>query len=130
MHGGWISAPPIPQTLVINIGDMMERLTGGRFQSTPHRVRNQALHDRLSWPFFFDPSWDAVVRPLPLDHLPAADVSQDRHKRWDKSSVHTFEGTYGQYLLAKVGKVFPDLAEQKKIASAAAPPVAAAAPAL
>ena len=87
-----------------NLGDMLERLTGGRFQSTAHRVRNLAAHDRLSWPFFFDPSWDALVRPLPLDHLPApaADVSrQDRHKRWDNSSVHSFKGTHGQYLLAK-----------------------------
>jgi len=96
---------------------MLERLTGGRFQSTPHRVRNLASRDRCSWPLFFDPAWDAVVRPLPLDHLPPAEVSDDRHTRWDKSSVHTFEGTYGQYLLQKVGKVFPDLAEKKNIAA-------------
>ena len=97
---------------------MLERLTGGRFQSTPHRVRNLASSDRCSWPLFFDPSWSAVVKPLPLDHLPPAVVSDDRHTRWDKSSVHTFEGTYGQYLLQKVGRVFPDLAEKKKIAAA------------
>ena len=29
--------------------------------------------------------------------------------RWDGASVHAFEGTYGDYLLGKVGKVFPEL---------------------
>ena len=29
--------------------------------------------------------------------------------RWDGASVHDFEGTYGDYVLGKVGKVFPDL---------------------
>lgn len=101
---------------------MLERMTGGRFQSTPHRVRNIANHDRISFPLFFDPAWNARVEPLPLDHLPPADVSQDRHKRWDKSSVHSFEGTYGEYLLAKVGKVFPDLAQKKQIAGGAGSP--------
>ena len=35
----------------------------------------------------------------------------DRAERWDRASVHAFEGTYGDYLLAKVGKVFPQLRE-------------------
>ena len=30
-------------------------------------------------------------------------------QRWDRASVHAFKGTYGDYLLAKVGKVFPEL---------------------
>ena len=35
----------------------------------------------------------------------------DRDQRWDRASVHAFRGTYGDYLLGKVGKVFPELRE-------------------
>jgi hypothetical protein len=34
----------------------------------------------------------------------------DSTQRWDKASLHAFTGAYGDYLLGKVGKVFPDLA--------------------
>ena len=33
-------------------------------------------------------------------------------RRWDGASVHAWTGTYGDYLTAKVAKVFPDLFEQ------------------
>ncbi|GGE14313.1 hypothetical protein GCM10011529_20870 [Polymorphobacter glacialis] len=62
---GWLSAPPIPGALIVNIGDMLDRLTGGVWRSTPHRVVNNSGHERLSWPLFFDPAFDAVVEPLP-----------------------------------------------------------------
>jgi isopenicillin N synthase-like dioxygenase len=103
---GWIAVPPKPDTFVCNIGDMLDRLTEGRYRSTPHRVRNTSGRDRLSFPFFFDPAWDAHVTPLPLDGQPPAD---DAHERWDAASVHAWEGPYGEYLTAKVAKVFPTL---------------------
>jgi len=34
---------------------------------------------------------------------------QGKEERWDRASVHEFSGTYGDYLLAKVSKVFPEL---------------------
>jgi len=60
-------------------------------------------------PLFFDPAWDAPMRPLPGVAVDAATIAADRAARWDAASVHLFEGTYGDYLLAKVGKVFPGL---------------------
>ena len=36
----WISVDPMPGTFVVNIGDILERMTNGLYQSTPHRVRN------------------------------------------------------------------------------------------
>lgn len=102
----WVSAPPVPGSFVCNIGDMLDRMTKGLFRSTPHRVRNPAPRDRLSFPFFFDPNFFARVQPI---DLPGVEAPDDRDERWDQASVHAFQGTYGEYLLNKVGKVFPEL---------------------
>lgn len=61
--GAWIAAPPIAGTLVINIGDLLERWSGGRYVSNPHRVINRSGHDRYSIATFFDPDYRAVVDP-------------------------------------------------------------------
>lgn len=105
--GGWIEAPPIEGALVCNIGDMLERLTGGRYRSTPHRVRNVSGHDRLSFPLFFDPDFTAKMAPLP-----GVAITTGVDERWDGASVHDFDGTYGDYLLGKVTKVFPALVDE------------------
>jgi len=103
--GGWIEAPPLAGSFVCNIGDMLDRLTGGWYRSTPHRVRNSSGRDRLSFPYFFDPDFAAEILPLPA----RAAVADDGSERWDGESLRAFKGTYGDYLLGKVGKVFPQL---------------------
>lgn len=112
--GGWIEAPPLPGTLVCNLGDMLDRLTGGHYRSTPHRVWNAAGRERFSFPLFFDPAFTARVTPLPQHaRIDPARVAADRADRWDGASVLApYDGTYGDYLLGKVGKVFPQLSDQ------------------
>ena len=61
----WVAAPPIKGTYVINIGDMMERWTNGRFISTNHRVVNRAQKPRYSLPFFANPDYEAIIAPIP-----------------------------------------------------------------
>src|ERR1051325_2616967 len=99
----WVEAPPVPGSFTCNPGDMLDRMTGGLYRSTPHRVRNAAPRDRLSFPFFFDPNFNAEVKPIER----SVTVADDKEERWDRASVHDFNGTYGEYLLHKVAKVFP-----------------------
>jgi isopenicillin N synthase-like dioxygenase len=98
---GWIDAPPVPGAFVCNIGDMLDRLTGGWYHSTPHRVRNTGDRGRLSYPFFFDPGF--------TDEVPALPSRADAVRRWDGQDLRAFTGTYGGYLVGKVAKVFPQL---------------------
>jgi len=63
--GTWLKADPIPNTWVVNVADMLARWTNGRWQSTPHRVKNHSGTDRYSCPYFFDTSMDAIVETLP-----------------------------------------------------------------
>lgn len=107
---GWIEATPIPGAFLCNIGDMLDRMTGGLYRSTPHRVaRNTSGSDRLSFPLFFDPNYRARVQPIA--GLPAVEQQDDSAQRWDQANVHAFNGEYGDYLLNKVSKVFPQLRE-------------------
>ena len=65
--GQWLRATPISGSFVINIADMMQRWTNGRFVSTPHRVANRTGQDRISVPFFANPDYDATITPLAVD---------------------------------------------------------------
>ena len=115
-HGGlqvrganrWLDVPPEPGALVCNLGDMLERITGGRYRSTPHRVIVSTGEDRLSFPYFFDPGWDTEVQPLPLGGDARVDEAA---KRWDGTSLRDLSGTYGNYLSNKVRQVFPELVD-------------------
>lgn len=105
---GWISAPPIDGTFVCNIGDMLDYISGGLYKSTPHRVRvNTSGQNRLSFPLFFDPNFNAKIKRIA--NLPGSLALDDSRQRWDKTNIHDFKGTYGEYLLAKVARVFPEL---------------------
>lgn len=64
--GDWIEAPPIPGTLVCNIGDLLERWSNDRFKSTVHRVINRSGNKRYSIPIFFDPNTDTIIDPCDL----------------------------------------------------------------
>lgn len=60
----WVEAPPIPGTFIVNIGDLLEGWTNGRFKATQHRVVNVG-RERYSMPLFFAADYHTRVEPLP-----------------------------------------------------------------
>jgi isopenicillin N synthase-like dioxygenase len=76
-RGEWVGAPPIADTFVINLGNVMQIWTNGRFSSTPHRVINRFGRDRYSVPLFVNP--DSGVRIAPLIGPATPDVVPFRY---------------------------------------------------
>ena len=61
--GEWAAMPPIPGTLVVNIGDLLERWSNCRYRSTVHRVINTSGRERLSLVLAYDPNFETPVDP-------------------------------------------------------------------
>jgi isopenicillin N synthase-like dioxygenase len=62
----WVDAPPVPDSFVVNLGDMMQRWSNERWRSNLHRVLPQAPGcNRYSVAYFYDIDYHAVVSALP-----------------------------------------------------------------
>jgi isopenicillin N synthase-like dioxygenase len=96
----WIEAQPIPSTFVVNIGDLLQRLTNDLYQATLHRVVNTSGRARYSLPFFVEADHDAVFEPL------LSCVSDDRPARYAPV-------TCGDYMYSRYWASFPHLQETK-----------------
>lgn len=85
--GTWIDAPVVPNSFVVNTGDMLRRWSNHRFLSTPHRaVASVPGRHRYAIPFFFDPQADYVMECLPTCQGP------DNPPRYEP-------GSYTDYML-------------------------------
>ncbi len=63
--GEWMDAPVLPDTFVVNTGDVLNHWTNGRFLSTPHRAFNKVASARYAIPYFFHPDADTLIECLP-----------------------------------------------------------------
>ena len=61
----WLSVPPIENSFIINLGDMLQRWTNDTYTSTLHRVINQTGNERWSTAVFYDPAYTTQVSVLP-----------------------------------------------------------------
>lgn len=84
----WIPITALPEQLVVNVGDMLERLTNRRLKSTIHRVVNPPRHlmntPRYSIPFFMHPRSEMSLAALP------SCVDKDHPKLWDDITAGEF----------------------------------------
>jgi isopenicillin N synthase-like dioxygenase len=83
-------AHPIPDTLVINSGDLMGRWSNDTFRSNPHRVINSSGRERLSIAVFVDPDYDTPIIPV------TAPGAEPRYT----------EVSCGEYILGRFNKSF------------------------
>merc|ERR1711962_128309 len=97
VEGRWIPAQPIPGTLLVNVGDLLENLSSGRFPATRHRVtipveEFRRKSSRQSIAFFVHPDDSVLVSPLsgPSTRYPAVNAREYLENR--------FKATYGDKL--------------------------------
>jgi isopenicillin N synthase-like dioxygenase len=92
--GTWLRADPVPGTLVVNLADMLPRITSGLYNSTMHRVVNNVSgRDRYSVATFFNPNYtyrlDCVPSCRPDPFVPAPCT-------FGEHIQEMFQRTYGQ----------------------------------
>jgi len=87
-QNNWIPITALPNQLVVNVGDMLQRLTNNKLRSTTHRVVNPPKEEwgttRFSIPFFLHP-----ISEMRLDCLPNC-VTADNPKAYDDISAGEF----------------------------------------
>jgi len=62
-QGEWVTAHPLEDTLVVNVGDLLSRWTNNAFQSTLHRVINRKSIERYSMVIAWDPNFETRIDP-------------------------------------------------------------------
>lgn len=79
----WVTVGTVPGSFVVNVGDLLQILTNGRFRAPLHRAIVNSTHNRLSVPIFICPPKDVLIRPL--SKLVSADRPQlYQAVRWDE----------------------------------------------
>lgn len=94
-EGEWVSAPPVEDAFIVNIGDLVQTFTNDRYVSTMHRVINTSGNERYSIPFFIDLDFDARIEVVPScqsEQQPAKyqpyTCGQHKYKRFVDSYIH------------------------------------------
>ena len=107
-NGDWIDAPPLDGAFVVNIGEMLELATDGYLKATLHRVFSpEDGSDRISVPFFFNPSLDTV---MPRLQLPEELSQKARGLSVDPTDSPILPTTYGDNALRYRLRAHPNVA--------------------
>lgn len=118
--GDWIAVPNIEGSFVVNLGEMLQSMTGNYFVATAHRVVTSA--PRMSAAYFHGPSFDTELTPIDMEpRFREAVASSQRHRTagYMASSEQTDAGvadmassthatTYGEQLWNYFGRSYPE----------------------
>ena len=122
--GVWIDVPAVPNSFVLNIGEMLQAMTGNYLVATAHRVITS--EPRMSAAYFHGPSLDTPLDPLELDQrFVDAVAASERHRSAGfmatkeqtaagigdiASATHT--DTYGDQLWNYFSRSYPEMMER------------------
>ncbi len=106
-EGEWTDVPPLPDALIVNIGELLEVATGGYLRATRHRVlAPPPSTDRVSIPYFLNPALDATI---PIIALPPELAALSRGVEADPDNP--IFNTYGENAWKSRTRAHPDVAE-------------------
>lgn len=99
-NGVYRSVRPVPNTLVINLGDMLSRITNYKLKATKHRVLDIGV-ERFSSPYFFEPNYLARI-PVSLvgDSATSSSESDFIYGDWLIDKIREF-GEYKDFTKTK-----------------------------
>lgn len=95
-HERWCDVVPVPGTLTINIGDMLQVWSNDRYRAPLHRVRASGDRARFSAAYFLNPDYNTVVAPLATT-VAAAAPARFRPVHWGEFRHQRALGDYGDY---------------------------------
>ncbi|XP_020257817.1 probable 2-oxoglutarate-dependent dioxygenase At5g05600 [Asparagus officinalis] len=94
--GKWVRVKPIPNSYIINIGDMVQVWSNDKYESPEHRVSVNSEKERFSIPFFFNPAYYTNIKPL--DDL----ITEENPARYD-------EFNWGEFFMGRSNSNFKKL---------------------
>jgi isopenicillin N synthase-like dioxygenase len=99
----WVAVPPIPDSFVLNVGEVLKVWTDGVFSSTVHRVINRSGRERYSIPFFMYPSYDALIERLIENPDPSNVAPENLHTSMPRNEPFV----YGHFKSRATANIMP-----------------------
>ncbi|MEP6390229.1 MAG: 2OG-Fe(II) oxygenase family protein [Halioglobus sp.] len=93
---GWIDVPPQAGTIIVNLGDSVQAWSNDNYKAAVHRVIPMTKRARMSTPYFYHPSRDAVIEP---------------HPQLADGNPHYRPFSWREYIQSRVDDNFSDLGE-------------------
>lgn len=103
----WVAVPPVDDTLIVNVGEVLKVWTDGVFTSAVHRVINRSGRERYSIPFFMYPSYDAWIEPLMKNPDPSNVAAEDLPTSFPRDRPFI----YGERKAYNTARIMPRQAE-------------------
>ncbi|XP_047174531.1 jasmonate-induced oxygenase 2-like [Vigna umbellata] len=92
-NGDWIRIKLIPNSFIINLGDIVQVWSNDAYESPEHRVVVNSEKERFSYPFFLFPAQETEVKPLE-ELINDQNPSKYRPYKWGKFLVHRFSTNF------------------------------------